>query len=53
MTVLLWLIVGVLVLVWLGGFILDVVGGLIHAVLVLAVVIAIANFVMSKRRSTT
>ena len=39
----LWLIVGVLLVLWLGGFVLNVAGNLIHILLVLAVVVALAT----------
>lgn len=40
----LWVIVGVLVVLWLGGFVLNVVGNFIHVLLVLAIVVALANY---------
>ena len=45
----LWIVVGVLLILWLGGFVLNVVGGLIHALLVLAIVIAVATFFLGRR----
>jgi hypothetical protein len=49
----LWLIVGLLVLLWLGGFALHIAGGLIHLLLVLAVIVALLNlFGMFGRRTT-
>ena len=39
----LWLLVLLLLLFWLGGFAFHVAGGLIHVLLVLAVVVALAN----------
>ena len=40
----LWLLVLLLLVLWLGGFALHVAGGLIHLLLVLAIVVAVANF---------
>ena len=47
----LWAIVVILLLLWLGGFALNVAGGLIHALLVIAVIVAIYNLVVSRRRT--
>lgn len=44
----LWLIVAVIVAIWLVGLVLDVVGGLIHILLVVAVAIAIFAFIKRK-----
>jgi hypothetical protein len=41
----LWLIFFILLLLWLGGFALDLVGGLIHIVLVIAVIVLILNLI--------
>lgn len=46
----LWALVVLLLLLWLGGFVLDVVGGLVHLLLVLAVAVAVWKLVMSGRR---
>jgi hypothetical protein len=43
MAAMLWLLVLFLLVLWLGGFALNIAGGLIHLLLVLAVVAAIAN----------
>jgi hypothetical protein len=37
----LWGIVGLLLVLWLAGLILDVIGGLIHIVLVVAVLVVL------------
>ena len=47
----LWALVVILLLLWLGGFALSVGGGLIHALLVIAVIIAIYNLVVSRGRT--
>jgi hypothetical protein len=39
----LWFLVALLLALWLGGLMLNVAGGLIHVLLVLAVVVAVAN----------
>ena len=44
----LWIIVAVLAILWLAGFVLDVVGGLIHIILVVAIVVAIVAFIRRK-----
>ncbi|HUP65349.1 MAG TPA: lmo0937 family membrane protein [Thermoanaerobaculia bacterium] len=44
----LWVIVAVLAILWLAGFVLDVVGGLIHIILVVAIVVAIVAFIRRK-----
>jgi hypothetical protein len=46
---LLWTIVAVLLILWLLGFSLSVGGGLIHLLLVVAVIVFVIN-VMSSRR---
>lgn len=38
------IIVGVLLLVWIGGFLLDIGGSLIHALLVIAIVLFALRF---------
>jgi Family of unknown function (DUF5670) len=45
---LLWGVVGLLVVLWLIGFILHVAGGLIHMILLLAIALAIYNFAMNR-----
>ena len=45
----LWLIIVVLVVLWLAGFLLEVGGGLIHAILVIAVILIIIRLVTGKR----
>ena len=47
----LWLLVVLLLILWLGGFTLNVAGGLIHLLLVLAIIVAIYNLVMSRGRT--
>ena len=44
----LWVIVAVLAILWLAGLVLDVVGGLIHIILVVAIVVAIVAFIRKK-----
>ena len=46
---LLWLIVIVLVILWLGGFALNIGGGLIHLLLVIALVIVIYRLATGKK----
>jgi hypothetical protein len=47
----LWAIVVLLLLLWIGGFALNVAGGLIHLLLVLAIIVAIYNLVVSRGRN--
>jgi hypothetical protein len=44
----LWTIIGVLVILWLLGFTLSIGGGLIHLLLVVAVVVLIINLVKGR-----
>lgn len=46
----LWAVLGVIIAIWLFGVITDVIGGLIHLVLVLAVVAAAAMFLKARDR---
>ena len=45
----LWLIIVVLVVLWLAGFLMQVGGGLIHALLVIALVLVIIRLATGKR----
>lgn len=45
----LWTIIGILVLVWLVGFVLEIGGGLIHTLLVIALIVAVVNLIMGRR----
>ena len=47
----LWALVLLLLLLWIGGFAMNVAGGLIHLLLVIAVVVAIYNLVVSRGRT--
>ena len=47
----LWLLVVLLLVLWLGGFTLNVAGGLIHLLLVVAVIVAIYNLIASRGRA--
>ena len=47
----LWLLVVLLLILWLGGFTLNVAGGLIHLLLVLAIIVAVYNLVVSRGRA--
>ena len=44
----LWALVILLLLLWVGGFAFSVAGSLIHLLLVLAIIIAIYNLVVSR-----
>lgn len=45
----LWTIVGVLVVLWLLGFSLHIAGGLIHLLLVVAVVVVLFQLITGRR----
>jgi hypothetical protein len=45
----LWFVVVALVVIWLLGFLFHVAGGLIHVILVIAVLVLIYNLVMRSR----
>jgi Family of unknown function (DUF5670) len=47
----LWALVVLLLLLWIGGFTLNVAGSLIHLLLVLAIIVAIYNLVVSRGRT--
>ncbi|HEY1293782.1 MAG TPA: lmo0937 family membrane protein [Chloroflexota bacterium] len=47
----LWLLVVLLLVLWLGGFAMNVAGSLIHLLLVLAIIVAIYNLVVSRGRA--
>jgi len=46
---LLWLIIVILVIMWLGGFAMHVGGSLIHLLLVIAVIVLIVQLVTGRR----
>ena len=45
----LWTIVGILLILWILGFSLHVAGGLIHLLLVIALVVAIFQLISGRR----
>lgn len=45
----LWIVVAILLILWLGGFILDIAGGLIHIILVIALIVLIFQFLTGRR----
>ena len=45
----LWTIIGVLVVLWLLGFSFNIGGGLIHALIVIALVLFVYNLISSRR----
>jgi len=47
----LWALVVLLLLLWIGGFSLNVAGSLIHLLLVLAIIVAIYNLIVSRGRT--
>jgi hypothetical protein len=47
--IMLWTIVGILVLLWLVGFLTEVGGGLIHLLLVIALIVFIFQLISGRR----
>jgi hypothetical protein len=45
----LWTIIGILVVLWLLGFLSHVGGGLIHLILVVAVIVFVVNLLSGRR----
>jgi Family of unknown function (DUF5670) len=45
----LWTIIGILVVLWLLGFLTHVGGGLIHLILVVAVIVFVVNLLTGRR----
>lgn len=46
---LLWLVIIVLVILWLGGFAMNVGGSLIHALIVIAIILLIFRLVTGRK----
>jgi uncharacterized protein DUF5670 len=46
---LLWLIIIILIIMWLGGFAFHIAGGLIHILLVIALILLIVRLVSGRR----
>ena len=46
---LLWIIIVILVLLWLGGFAMHVSGGLIHILIVIAIIVLIFQLITGRR----
>ena len=46
----LWTIISILLLIWLVGFVLDVAGGLVHILLVVALIVFIYNMITGRKR---
>ena len=47
---LLWIIIVILVILWLGGFAMHVGGNLVHLLLVIAVIVVIFQLITGRRR---
>lgn len=47
----LWIVFLIIVVVWLGGFLLDIAGDLIHLLLVVAVLVLLYNLFIGNRRA--
>jgi K+-transporting ATPase A subunit len=48
----LWTVIGILVVLWLLGLIAHIGGGLIHLLLVIAVIVFIYNLIVGRRKTT-
>ena len=46
---LVWIIIVILLLLWLGGFAFHIAGGLIHILLVIAVIVLIFQLITGRR----
>jgi len=44
-----WTIIGILLLLWILGFAFQVGGGLIHALLVIALIVFVVNLISGRR----
>ena len=44
-----WTIIGILLVLWLLGFVADVAGGLIHLLLVVAAVVLVVKLILGRR----
>ena len=51
MTSLLWAIVVILVVLWLIGLVANIAGGLIHILLVIALIVIVYNLLVTRRRA--
>ncbi|MDR0136213.1 lmo0937 family membrane protein [Metabacillus idriensis] len=47
----LWTSIGLLLLFWVLGLVFNVVGGIIHVLLVLAVIVFLYNFFVKRRKT--
>ena len=45
----LWIILSVIIVVWLIGFLMDVAGGLIHILLIIAAIVLVINLVTGRK----
>jgi predicted membrane metal-binding protein len=45
----LWIILAVIIVIWLIGFLMDVAGGLIHILLIIAAIILVINLVTGRK----
>ncbi|WP_163102673.1 lmo0937 family membrane protein [Peribacillus alkalitolerans] len=45
----LWTLIGILIVIWILGLVFKAAGGLIHIVLIIAVILFIMNFIKRRR----
>ncbi|WP_156882510.1 lmo0937 family membrane protein [Halalkalibacillus halophilus] len=46
----LWTIIGIILVIWLAGFLLDFAGGLIHLLLIVAGIVFIFQLITGRRK---
>ncbi|MDN7246584.1 lmo0937 family membrane protein [Planococcus shenhongbingii] len=45
----LWIILAVIIVIWLIGFLMDVAGGMIHILLIIAAIILVINLISGRK----
>ncbi|HSP21370.1 MAG TPA: lmo0937 family membrane protein [Planococcus sp. (in: firmicutes)] len=45
----LWIVLAVIIVIWLIGFLMDVAGGLIHILLIIAAIILVINLISGRK----
>ncbi|MBB5181669.1 putative membrane metal-binding protein [Planomicrobium koreense] len=45
----LWIVLAVIIVIWLVGFLMDVAGGLIHILLIIAAIILVINLISGRK----
>lgn len=47
----LWTLIGILIILWILGFSFDIAGGLVHLLLVIALIVLIFQMITGRKRS--